>query len=153
MVCLDSPYLKIVRLFPVFVITISKPLMNPWKHLSKYLWVIVRSKCMFSFNLGKNCQIVLPKKYQFIFPPYMYACPFLIPSLKVLLITVFMGQFARGNHVSVVLWDCPVTGVYFQLLLIQLYFSSELALFQLGCLSYWFAKAYLLTFCYFKCCY
>lgn len=62
MVCLDSPYLKIVRLFPVFVITISKPLMNPWKHLSKYLWVIVRSKCMFSFNLGKNCQIVLPKK-------------------------------------------------------------------------------------------
>ena len=66
----------------------------------------------------------------------MYACPFLIPSLKVLLITVFMGQFARGNHVSVVLGDCPVTGVYFQLLLIQLYFSSELALFQLGCLSY-----------------
>ena len=29
MVGLDSPYLKIVRLFPVFVITISKPLMNP----------------------------------------------------------------------------------------------------------------------------
>lgn len=58
---------------------------------------------MLSFNLGKNCQIVLPKKYQFTLPPYMYACPFLIPSLKVFLIAVFMGQFTRGNPISVVL--------------------------------------------------
>ena len=108
--------------------------MNAWKHLSKCLWVIVRSKCMLSFNLGKNCQIVLPKKVSVYTSTYMYACPFLIPSLKVFLFAVFMGQFTRGNPISVVLWEFPVTGVYFQLLLIQLYFSSELAIFQLGCL-------------------
>ena len=55
--------------------------MNAWDHLSKYLWVTVRSKCMFSFNLGKNCQIVLSKKVVSVYTSTIYVFMFISNSL------------------------------------------------------------------------